>query len=972
MKSLVLSHNEIGNAGVKQIFQNLRDNGALTHISLDQNKIGDEGATAIASELKTMQQLKTLSLCDNNIGDGGIKALANALKKNKSLTELRLKGNKIDQHAVDYLADGLKSNREMKIIQLCGDVDVSQFREEKTKCLDLSFKKYQDVDAKLIASFFQGNATLTKINLSGNCIATSGAEAIFVGLQTNKTITEINLIHNEIGDFGADAVMNAILVNATLKKLYLGDNHIGNTGVRRIGEGLKKNYGVVDLDLSNNNISSDGAVKISENLKSNTVLEWLNLSGNDICDSGIIAIMDIWMINKTLKHIDLSQTKIGNSGAKVITDGMMKYNILTSLNISNNPGIGDTNSELLAESIIKCKTIQKLSGISVCDMQGNNLDFKELMLMEIGCGKTEAIVLGSLLKDNITLTKLSIDIKHVDDLKAIISGLEKNTTLTELRLNGNEISDQSTIVLAQGLTKNCGIKSLIMNGNVPIEKFRDGKTKNIELSFRKYRDTDTIIIAKFLSRNSILTKLSLLGNRISDVGVKAIVNELKGNLILEELNLSQNKIGENGAQAIAELLLKNSKLNTLLIYSNMVGDKGVQSLVNALKSNNTLKELYIGDNDIGETGINSIKQQKNTTCDIHYEDINLEGVKQWLCSLELGDHLKTFEEEEYYPMSLIKGLNKNQIQEMIKEVKCKDSEIVKIKKSLHILQNVAGVRAGEVIKLIHAETKHPVYLKGLKRQDELEKVLSLRKSGHVDDITWTKMNSILRQSMEDQLIHSKFSFNKKIHRFPDTYPYEFNTMPNYIGSWMGDCFGMMQWPMPQPHYMKCLQQIITENNVGMIVALGEQNKGERIPMVSYWETLGTAYREKVYEGFIIRMVTGIPPHNASCIALQFPSWRDYDSPNKHKFCFDALFNRIKQVENARKRILLHCRAGCGRSGTLRLMYKAWKKELYPKDLLSALNTQRALRMWTIQTRAQYNFLYDYIRTVSLLPLELDI
>eukprot|EP00463_Aulacantha_scolymantha_P000725 TRINITY_DN1465_c0_g2_i1.p1 TRINITY_DN1465_c0_g2~~TRINITY_DN1465_c0_g2_i1.p1 ORF type:complete len:96 (+),score=19.29 TRINITY_DN1465_c0_g2_i1:303-590(+) len=46
------------------------------------------------------------------------------------------------------------------------------------------------------------------------------------------------------------------------------------------------------------------------------------------------------------------------------------------------------------------------------------------------------------------------------------------------------------------------------------------------------------------------------------------------------------------------------------------------------------------------------------------------------------------------------------------------------------------------------------------------------------------------------------------------------------------------------------------------------------------------------------------------------------------------------------------------------MYYAWKKELRSDDLLERMNSQRALRMWAVQTRVQYNFIQKYIRTVE--------
>eukprot|EP00463_Aulacantha_scolymantha_P002937 TRINITY_DN3693_c0_g1_i1.p1 TRINITY_DN3693_c0_g1~~TRINITY_DN3693_c0_g1_i1.p1 ORF type:complete len:169 (-),score=27.60 TRINITY_DN3693_c0_g1_i1:27-533(-) len=164
-------------------------------------------------------------------------------------------------------------------------------------------------------------------------------------------------------------------------------------------------------------------------------------------------------------------------------------------------------------------------------------------------------------------------------------------------------------------------------------------------------------------------------------------------------------------------------------------------------------------------------------------------------------------------------------------------------------------------------------------------------------------------------------------------------MPEYIGSWMGDCFGMMQWPMSGEFYMELLRNIITENNVGMIIALGGQDPNARAEMVSYWETLGTDFKQKSIDHFIIREITGIRPNDNNCSAYQYLSWPDKTSPTESKTDFDILFREIELHEKAGKKILIHCRAGVGRSGTLRLMYKAWKREFNIQGLVSAFNAQ---------------------------------
>merc|ERR1712032_1010881 len=61
-----------------------------TKLGLTGMELGPGGATAIAEPLKKLKKLATLELGHNNIGDAGARDLAGALKDLKGLMELNL------------------------------------------------------------------------------------------------------------------------------------------------------------------------------------------------------------------------------------------------------------------------------------------------------------------------------------------------------------------------------------------------------------------------------------------------------------------------------------------------------------------------------------------------------------------------------------------------------------------------------------------------------------------------------------------------------------------------------------------------------------------------------------------------------------------------------------------------------------------------------------------------------------------
>jgi len=258
------------------------------------------------------------------------------------------------------------------------------------------------------------------------------------------------------------------------------------------------------------------------------------------------------------------------------------------------------------------------------------------------------------------------------------------------------------------------------------------------------------------------------------------------------------------------------------------------------------------------------------------------------------------------------------------------------------------------------QRKDPAYVKGLEIIKELQGIVSVLGTADINENVWNRMQLCMQRSMKKQLENQHFKYIPSKHRFPDIYPYDFNAMEGFIGSWMGDCFGLMQWPMPDKDNMQIVEKVVVENNVEMIVIVGVPESDQRVEMSWYWFEMGDdCSDDESIKHCTVRDVYKVYGTKKNIKIMQFEAWPDMGAPKKMEN-FEYLFQEMQKVEKKGKNIIIHCRAGVGRSGSLRLMYKVWQGTLNQGNMVEEVVKSRALRMWTVQTLLQWNFLKKYI------------
>ena len=117
-------------------------------------------------------------------------------------------------------------------------------------------------------------------------------------------------------------------------------------------------------------------------------------------------------------------------------------------------------------------------------------------------------------------------------------------------------------------------------------------------------DEGAEILAKTLNI-SILEKLYLDFNRISDSGAMALADCLSKCSVVQEVSIQCNSIGDSGAIALADAFVHCKHLSKLNVQGNILGDKGAVAIAKATRSLPCL-QLLLHNVNITEDGIEKI------------------------------------------------------------------------------------------------------------------------------------------------------------------------------------------------------------------------------------------------------------------------------------------------------------------------------------------------------------------------------
>mmetsp|Transcript_30277 Transcript_30277/g.46218 ORF Transcript_30277/g.46218 Transcript_30277/m.46218 type:complete len:923 (-) Transcript_30277:375-3143(-) len=355
----------------------------------------------------------------------------------------------------------------------------------------------------------------------------------------NGQLMMINLSRRGLSWLHSTAIRNAMSTNPHLSVLKLSYNNLGDRGTAIVAAGFimpdnTKHPSLTALDLGFNAIGDAGCAALTLHaVAGNFNLSTLFLSGNHIKQKGAMAIGGAILHGCSLSELHLSANRIGEVGVQALARAIAERELLV------------TSGER------QHKTMQKLH------------------LIGIEMGREGAITLSRMLLNNYSIRTLCISSNGIDDNDlALLSqsiSRNKNVPLEVINLSFNEIT--------------CTGIECFMNAI-----WGSQTLKEIRVDNNKIKDRGAQLAAVVLTSVK-LEVIDLSFNKITTLGIKALMKSLSENSSLQYLGLSGIQIDPNAAKALSYGLAYNATLKSLHIDNCAIGYAAQRHIIAGVVSN---------------------------------------------------------------------------------------------------------------------------------------------------------------------------------------------------------------------------------------------------------------------------------------------------------------------------------------------------------------------------------------------------
>ncbi|KAL7550044.1 hypothetical protein ACHAWF_013282 [Thalassiosira exigua] len=418
-------------------------------------------------------------------------------------------------------------------------------------------------------SYILGKGSLVMINFSQRSLGHRDAELIKSAILSNPQLSVLKLGYNNLGDVGANLIASAIHsggngesgTTTEFKGESVGEQHDDCHRQRPHRRQRRRHHPSLSvLDLGFNNISDTGCASLARlAVARNPALSTLYLSGNAVREAGALALAEVIAGGCGLTSLHLTANRIGPRGVKGLTRGMAEFDVTMQMAQQDRENRMALEEEQRRRKEAAVKAEREKMEQSKDGGDDDDVDLELLGINDDAFGKNE---------------EGNLSAEPDDDL----SRLRGFRCLRELHLGGTRMESPGCLSVSNMLLTNLTLRVLCLSDN-------------------GLNDQDLSLFSQSLSRNRELPLevLRLSFNRLTCVGVETLMNAIWGSKTLREIKLDNNRIRDRGAQ-LAAVVLTSVDLTALDMGFNRLTIVGIKALMKSLAENRSLETLTLSGN----------------------------------------------------------------------------------------------------------------------------------------------------------------------------------------------------------------------------------------------------------------------------------------------------------------------------------------------------------------------------------------
>ena len=426
------------------------------------------------------------------------------------------------------------------------------------------------------------------LNLEDCCIGDEKIELLVRGAlegepSCNGHISALLLQNNQITSSGLNQLRKLQkLLGLNELTLSLRRNPLGNGGATALLQSSVAN-GLIILDLVKTGIGAEDCQALGKLLSSSlSSLESLLVSNNNLTLEVIQPIFSGLQHNTTLQQLFLDNNPLGSGCVVALLKSAVAHPKLNSLWLSNT-GIGEEDCRMLSQLLSSSTRLEQL------DITDNNLSpiAMEFLVSGLQYNTTLSVLLMngnslngraavSLLKSPLAhrLRIFSLNLIGEEDSRALgkLLSLSQNLLTLLVSAGSDGLPPEAVELIITGLQHNTGLEKLFMvcfpfslPNYTSLASLRHHSLRTLTLGHCSMDADGASEFARGLINNDTLHTLSLEGNPIGIRGAIAFADMLPQNTALQDLELSDESIDPEGTQILIESLSANSTLLRLTL-----------------------------------------------------------------------------------------------------------------------------------------------------------------------------------------------------------------------------------------------------------------------------------------------------------------------------------------------------------------------------------------------------------------------